>query len=364
MSEERVDLVEILRAARRSAGDMRKVLLSLYGLLLTVPLALLVVAAGRSMLFEGFGAEIATTFERPVHAAGAFFRAAFEDGRWALMVSVLLGIWFCAVAVGSFFGLAITRMAAIELTCERRAEVKESVAFARGHWHWALFTPAGLVLGALVVFGLAVGVVSLANLSSWFLVIGAPVAFGLVLAAVVLVLGQLGGGLLAWPAIATEWSDAFDAITRVYGYSFAHVHRVFFYRVGIWLTMLGATLSRGIRAALVVGIFSAVLVAGLGTDRTMELFNSVLLEPPEGLPFPQTLAGWALLACATVYLTLVVARLMVFALVLRQAVYLVLRFRVDKVPLDNIDGYRPDDSNYDPTAQGFELVEVEEEIRA
>ena len=146
MSEERVDLVEILRAARRSAGDMRKVLLSLYGLLLTVPLALLVVAAGRSMLFEGFGAEI---FQRPVHAAGAFFRAAFEDGRWALMVTVLLGIWFCAVAVGSFFGLAITRMAAIELTCERRAEVKESVAFARGHWHWALLTPAGLVLGAL-----------------------------------------------------------------------------------------------------------------------------------------------------------------------------------------------------------------------
>ena len=55
MSEERVDLVEILRAARRSAGDMRKVLLSLYGLLITVPMALLVVAAARSALFEGFG---------------------------------------------------------------------------------------------------------------------------------------------------------------------------------------------------------------------------------------------------------------------------------------------------------------------
>ena len=49
---------------------------------------------------------------------------------------------------------------------------------------------------------------------------------------------------------------------------------------------------------------------------------------------------------------------------LRQAIYLLLRLRVDKVPLDNIDGYRPDDSDYDPTAQGFELVEVEEEIPA
>ena len=41
-----------------------------------------------------------------------------------------------------------------------------------------------------------------------------------------------------------------------------------------------------------------------------------------------------------------------------------LRLRVDRVPMDNIDGYRPDDSDYDPTAQGFELLEVEEEIRS
>ena len=34
------------------------------------------------------------------------------------------------------------------------------------------------------------------------------------------------------------------------------------------------------------------------------------------------------------------------------------------VALDNIDGYRPDDSDFDPTAQGFEYVEVQEGLRS
>ena len=175
---------------------------------------------------------------------------------------------------------------------------------------------------------------------------------------------MLAGGILAWPAISTEWSDAFDAVTRVYGYSFAHAYRLLMYRTGALLAFFGAVASRGLRALLVLCGFYVVLRVGLGADKTQVLLDTVLLEPPQGLPLPETLAGWTLLACASVYFTLLVARLLVFRLVLHQSIYLLLRLRMDKVPLDNIDGYRPDDSDFDPTAQGFELVEVEEELSA
>jgi hypothetical protein len=361
-----VDLLELLRESRRSAGDMRKVFLALYGLLLLVPLALLVLAAGRTALSGSTGSfreEVLETFMWPVQSTGGFFSGAFQDGNWGLMALIVIGIWLIATLVGSFFGLMVTRMAAVELTCKRRAEVSEALRFARGHWYWGFLTPAGLAFGAMALLALGALLVSLGHFSDLLIVVTAPMAFVLVLGAIVLLLGLLAGGMLAWPAIATEWSDAFDAATRVYGYSFAHAYRVFLYRTGAGLAFVGAAVSRGVRAVLVLGLFFLVLRVGLGAERTGALVDTVLLEPPQGLPLPQTIAAWMLLSCCAIYLTLLVARLLVFRIVLRQAVYLLLRLRIDKVPLDNIDGYRPDDSDYDPTAQGFELVEVEEELR-
>lgn len=359
---ERVDVLEMLRVARRAAGDMRKVFLALYGLLIFVPVALLVVAGGRVALSGTFTDQLARTFLRPVQATFGLFGDAFAEGAWGLMALVLLGIWLVAMLVGSFFGLAITRMAAVEITCQRRADVKEALSFARAHWHWGLLTPAGLAFGTIALLALAAAVMVLGRVSEFFVILSAPVALVLVVAAIALLVGLLAGGILAWPAISTEWSDAFDAVTRVYGYSFAHGYRLLIYRTGALLAFAGAVASRGVRTLLVLCGFYIALRVGLGAEQTRVLLDTVLLEPPQGLPLPETLAGWTLLACGSIYLTLLVARLLVFRLVLHQSVYLLLRLRVDRVPLDNIDGYRPDDADFDPTAQGFELVEVEEEL--
>ena len=359
-----VDYLELLRKARRSANDQRKIFLVVYGLLLLVPLLLVQLAAARSVLLGGFFTQLEVTFLRPAAALTDFFREAVSLGAWGTVAFLLLGSWAVAMLVGSFFGLAVTRMAAIELTCDRRAEVREALRFARSHWHWAFATPAGLLAGGLVLLSLGAFAMLLGRVTELAVVLTAPVALAMSITAVILFVGLFIGGILAWPTIATEWSDAFDAITRVYGYSFAHAYRVFVYRVGAGLTLLGAAVTRGLRALFILGGFYLCLVVGLGLDRTTRLVNSVLLEPAQGLPFPETAAGWALLACVAVYLTMLLGRLLVYRIVLQQAIYLVLRLRIDRVPLDNIDGYRPDDSAYDPTAQGFELVEVEEEITA
>ncbi|MHC4164934.1 MAG: hypothetical protein ACYSUM_22700, partial [Planctomycetota bacterium] len=299
-----------------------------------------------------------------IAAIADFFSGAFAAGRWGLMATVLLSSWVTWMVVGSFFGLAVTRMAAIELTCDRRAEVREAVRFARGRWHWAFLTPSCLLFGAVLLIAAAAGVMMLGRISGALLIVAAPAAFVLAITAVILLLGLLAGGILAWPTIATEWSDAFDAVTRVYGYSFTHSYRVLVYRVGAGLTLLGAVITRGFRAVLVLLGFYVALLVGFGREQTTALLNAVLLEPAQGLPFPQTVAGWTLVTCVAIFLTFLLARLLVYRLVMRQAVYLLLRLKIDKVPFDNIDGYRPDDSAYDPTAQGFELMEVEEEVVA
>ena len=360
-----VDHLDLLRSARRAAADRRKLFLALYGLLLFLPLALLVLACGRAALHGDVVGQISETFVRPVQATGEFFKTAFHDGRWLLMALVLLGIWLVARLMHSFFGLAVTRMLAIEITCGRRADVKDAIRFARGHCFWGFITSASLLFASLLMLGLAVLFVWLAmTISELFLVLAVPAALVLVLGAVFVLVGLWGGGILAGPTVATEWSDAFDAITRVYGYGFTHTYRLFLYRTAGRLVLLGAAVARALRAGLVFLLLYGVLLLGLGADGTRELIDAILLEQPQGWALPQTAAAWTLLFCLAGYGTAVFARLLVFRLALCQVTYLLLRHHIDKVPLDNIDGYRPGDSAYDPTAQGFELVEVDDEISA
>ena len=51
---------------------------------------------------------------RPARQTIELVQAGAAEGRWGVLAAVALGIWFSFVLVGSFFGLAVTRMAAIE----------------------------------------------------------------------------------------------------------------------------------------------------------------------------------------------------------------------------------------------------------
>ncbi|MEE8106338.1 MAG: hypothetical protein V3T86_12455 [Planctomycetota bacterium] len=364
---ERVDHLELLRKVRRSAADRRKTILALYGLLILVLASMAVIASGRAAQHGDWMGQFKTTFLTPLLATREFFETAFRLGQWSAMALVLLGIWLVATLVGSFFGLAVTRMVAVQITCDRRPEVGEALRFARSHWFWAFVTPTSLLFAALALLGVAALFLWLAA-SIWqpLMVAAIPITLFLASGAAFMLIGLLAGGILAGPTIATEWSDAFDAITRIYGYGFTHTYRLFAYRGAGLLVLLVAAGARIFRAVLVFGFGYIVLLAVLGASHTRELFDAFLLEPPSGVeraPSDQ-IVGWTVLFCGGAYLSAIVARLLVYALALRQVIYLRLRLHIDKVPLDNIDGYRPDDSAFDPTAQGFELVEVEEEIRA
>jgi len=114
MSSENVDLVEVLRAVRRSSGDLRKTLLALYGLVVTVPLALLVIALS-FFLVRGLVWFLEALSKRRA-AQRLFFKKLIPIGRltvWGLTIYIVLadifeldqrGILAAATALGVAIG--------------------------------------------------------------------------------------------------------------------------------------------------------------------------------------------------------------------------------------------------------------------
>ncbi len=147
--------------------------------------------------------------------------------------------WFFAIlctalvlAIWSFFGGAICRIAALHAARDEKISVKQAFGFARQKFLG--FFAAPLIPIALIVFigvflviaGLVAAIPYLGELVTgvlFFLVLIGGFVMTLVL------VGAVGGGSLMWPTIAVEGSDSFDAISRSFSYVYAKPWRSLFY---------------------------------------------------------------------------------------------------------------------------------------
>lgn len=143
---------------------------------------------------------------------------------------IVLGVGF--LLIWSYFGGAISRIAAVELARDERIEIREAHKFAcRKYWAylWAPIVPAlGVVFFGLLIFlGALVGCIPVAG--DFFIGIFFPAAllFGFLIA-VVLVGGVAGAGLMM-PAISAEGTDSFDGISRAYSYVYSRPWRFVWY---------------------------------------------------------------------------------------------------------------------------------------
>lgn len=142
-----------------------------------------------------------------------------EAGFKGTLYFLLILLW--TVATWAFFGAAITRMAAVQLTRKEKIGLSEAVRFAWGRYVSFFSAPlfpllfVTVILAGLIAFGFLhliplVGDIVVDGLG-WPLVILAGV-----LMAVILV------GLVGWPlmyaTISVEGSDSFDALSRSYSY--------------------------------------------------------------------------------------------------------------------------------------------------
>lgn len=344
----------------RAARDDRKRLVALYGVLVT-PLAL-VLGALVFRLIDG-GDLALGALRRPI----AYVIAPLHDAWMADRdLSALLFLFVEGAALSAVWGLfggAVSRMAAVHLATDRREPAPAALAFARRHFRGFAGARAALWASLLLPLAAAILVCTAGRLSGFAGTVLFPLAIALagVLVLVAVVGGSLAAvaGFLTSPTIACEDSDAFDAVSRVYGYATAGLPRL----VGVRLLFLGGVLIgatwRLLRTAAIVFLLGVVIQAGAGPAALRRL-TDVLWNLGAGGAAPDV---GTVLAASTLALVvgglaaLWLADLVTRVLCARVGAYLALRRAVDRVPFSALRTAGTDKGRLDAEAAGF--VEVD-----
>jgi hypothetical protein len=181
------------------------------------------------------------------------------------------GLW--TLAIWAFFGGLITRMAAVELGREERITLKEAVIFTGRKYVSYILAPLSplFVLIVIVILSLIVGVpmradwsLPMAGLLWIFALLGGFVS-------AVVLLGLLLGWPLMWATVSSEGSDAFDALSRAYAYTFQRPLHYLFYALLVLLFGALAWLLVSIFANSVVGLTYWATGWGAGNERIREI---------------------------------------------------------------------------------------------
>lgn len=331
-------LADLWHRTGRAARDDRKRLLSLYAVLATVPALLLGSLLARLLT----GAPVAFgAMRRPAaYVADPLVSAWMHDDDLAVLLWLLVQSLALAVPWG-LLGGAVARMAAVDLATGRREPPPQALAFARRHALGFVGSKAALAAAVLVPLALASLVTMLGRWSgpagTALFTVGVVVAGALVVAAVLAGSVAAAAGFVAGPTIACEDSDAFDAVSRVFGYAAAGLPRL----LAVRLAFLGGALLgaswRLLRTAAALVLLALALEAGAGRDRADALF-AALADLGRGRTAP-----WGdlvpALAFAAVGATLVALWLADFASRVvcgRVGAYLWLRQAVDRLPTDRL----------------------------
>lgn len=133
---------------------------------------------------------------------------------------LLCAIW--ATAVWALFGGAITRIAAVELSLDQRLSIRQALRHSLSKWRSYFGAPFFPLLGVAlaVALMLLVGWLLRFNASLFVMAIVWPLFLAAGLFMAVVALGLVFGWPLMWATISTEGSDAFDALSRSYSYTF------------------------------------------------------------------------------------------------------------------------------------------------
>jgi len=153
---------------------------------------------------------------------------------WLIRMHLGFSIFFFAasLAIWAMVGGALCRLTAMEIARDEKIGPMEALKFAKekfDSFFLAPLFPAGMLLLAII----ALGIPGLIGLIPWLGEIVVAVLLGLALlvgfAMALIIVGSIGGGWLMYPTIAVEGSDAFDAISRSFGYLIARPWRTALY---------------------------------------------------------------------------------------------------------------------------------------
>lgn len=261
-------------------------------------------------------------------------RRLFLTGQsWTLLFYYGIGA-LVSVAIWAVAGGAISRMVVLRCGKGEAVPIRDALAFG---WRHATDIIMAVVMPVVAIALMAVPLVAVGlamRLDLGVVLSGVlwPVALLIGLLMAVLSLGLLFGWPLMWGAIAAESSDAFDAISRSYGYTYQSPLQYLLYAA--WALLL-ATLGWVVAfyfAEAIVGFAYWSVEWGCGAARLAEIRSSSRFNATGALSTGVGLMN----LCNQVTLSLVTAFIWSFFWSASSAIYLLLRYDTDETELDDI----------------------------
>jgi hypothetical protein len=191
---------------------------------------------------------------------------------------LLCGVW--ELLAWGLFGGAITRIAALKFTRDEAPGIVAALRHSASNILSYSLPPLGALAGT-AVFALqlvALGAIMRADIGAFAVAIAWPFVLLLGLMMSVLLLGALFGWPLMWATVSVEGTDAFDALSRSYAYTYNRPLRL------LWYVLFAGFLA--VISMFVVKLFASSAVAlghwgiAWGAD---DLTQDVVVDP---LPVP------------------------------------------------------------------------------
>jgi hypothetical protein len=334
--------VTLWHAAGRAAQDAKKRFLALQGVAWSGP----VLGLGSWLVGLLTLPARETTLGQPLAYVLEPLRRAYEQDRDGAVLLYLVVQGLLLALVWGFFGGALARLAAVELTGRGRERGPTALAFARRRLGALWGAPLLFAAALLVPLALAWAAAWLAGLPGVFGGLLAPLAIVAIVAlALLAVVGTslvLACAFLARPAVAADDADVFDAVTRSVTYAWGGLPRL----AAVRLWFLGGVLLgsgwRLVRTVLTVVLATWLIERALGAERLDRLLAVLSARglPADaerlGLGAFDVAAAAALGLCAAALAALWLADLMSRVACARVASYLLLRRVVDRVELTHL----------------------------
>ena len=188
---------------------------------------------------------------------------------------LLCGMW--ELLVWGLFGGAITRIAALKFTRDEAPGIVAALKHSASKILSYSLPPLGALAGtAVFVLQLvALGAIMRADVGAFVVALAWPFVLLLGLMMAVLLLGALFGWPLMWATVSVEGTDAFDALSRSYAYTYNRPLRL------LWYVLLAGFLA--VVSMFVVKLFASSAVAlgnwgiAWGAD---DLTEDTVVDPP------------------------------------------------------------------------------------
>jgi hypothetical protein len=254
------------------------------------------------------------------------------------------GLW--NIALWAFFGGAITRLAAVQLGREERLGMRSAIKHVTKNYIWYLLAPLFPMLGVVLTSLPVIALGWLMRLDVGVMIAGVlwPLALVAGLIMVILMIGLLFGWPLMFPTISSEeGSDAFEAFSRSFSYTYQRPLHYLFYA---FVTVLFGGVCWLVVSFVGVQVVQASLWAaswGAGSER----LNDVLIA--NGSTLTQN-GGLLIHACNGIVGVIVTAFSFSFFWCGASAIYLLLRRDTDQMDIDEVylEATEPNDTPAKP----------------